>query len=75
MVGNDAREVDEGKWKEFGGKVGKGNEQLWSAMCVATCTGHTLGFHFFNIFLHPSILQTQEAKSVNVVAEEIGEPV
>jgi len=29
----------------------------------------------FEFFLHPLILKTQEAKSVNVVAEEIGEPV
>jgi hypothetical protein len=29
----DAREVDEGKWKEIGGKVGKGKS---SAIFVAT---------------------------------------
>jgi len=34
MVGNDAREVDEGKWKEFGGKVGKGK---WAAMVSYVC--------------------------------------
>jgi hypothetical protein len=66
----------EGIW----GKSRKREMSSYGQLCVlqqtfGTCTGHTLGFDFFNIFLHPSILQTQEAKSVNVVAEEIGEPV
>jgi len=76
LVRKDAREVDEGKWKEIGGKVGKGKS---SAIFVATDILNLYWTYtrlsFFNIFLHPLILQTQEAKSVNVVAEEIGEPV
>lgn len=74
------REVDEGNWKEMWGKVGKGNQLCVLQQVFCTCTPdlywHILCFFsFFEFFLHPLILKTQEAKSVNVVAEEIGEPV